>query len=229
MTKKHQEGNFCKAVCDMPRLRSKLHECKELQLSERTIRELELSTQEAIKIYFAKPTKHLRPSHVARKISAMANSLKKVAGIMEEVGEHGMMFLWAASNVNREVDSMDWKCHYAYLHRMARWAESAAITSKEHSASQEDHKGGRTPDENLNSLIVILMSRFHEVLSLRPTHTVAPETGLGTSIFDMYVKEAFECFAPDAVPESRCIDEAIVRALPSRDSKLFTPPPFPDE
>ena len=50
-----------------------------------------------------------------------------------------------------------------------------------------------------------------------------PVTGLGHSMFDLFVKEAIRLYAPKGTSlEPRQIDDAILRALPSRRSNFWT-------
>lgn len=89
--------------------------------------------------------------------------------------------------------------------------------------SAEDHKGGRTPDIQLRSLVTVLMSRYEFLLGIRATHVVDPATGLGHSTFDLFVKEAIRLYAPEGTHfEARRIDEVIRWALPSRSSNFWS-------
>jgi hypothetical protein len=91
------------------------------------------------------------------------------------------------------------------------------------SLSAEDHKGGRTPDVRLRSLVTILMDRYEFLLSVKASHVIDPATGLGHSMFDFFVKEAIRLHAPEGAHfEPRHIDDAICRALPSRSSHFWS-------
>jgi hypothetical protein len=48
------------------------------------------------------------------------------------------------------------------------------------SLSEQDHKGGRTPDVRLRSLVTILMNRYEFLLGVRAIHTV--DQGLGHAV-----------------------------------------------
>jgi hypothetical protein len=190
-----------------------------------TLTELEASVREAVSRYFM-GQKRLRPSAMARELRAMAKGLNRASNAAQRMGEQGMLHLYAASNANREPDNWDPSLHVDYLTRMARWAERAADTAIAEVKSTGDDRGGRTPDEKLRSLMVILLTRFQELLGIRPLHSVNVDTGLGDSIFDMFAKSAITEFAPGnaVIPDGRQIDDAIRWALPSRDSEMFTPP-----
>lgn len=212
----------------MERFRRRLQE-EGVKADSKVLEELEESAQRLVRLYLGKP-KRLRPSAAARELKAMAKGLKRAAVAAERLGEQGMIHLFAASHASGEPDEWDPRPHIDYLERMARWADRAAEIAVELSESAEDYKGGRTPDENLRGLVVLLMDRFQELLGTRPTHSVNPETGVGESLFDWFAKVAITEFAPPGVIiEPRRIDDAIVWALGSRDLEHFTPPPLPDE
>ena len=195
----------------------------------RTINELEQISAYIVPLYLGKEVQ-LRPSAAAREMKAFAKSLRRATTALERLGKQGMMHIHAASQSNRDFGDLDHRSHVEYMERMARSAERAAETASDISKSELDHKGGPQPDKNLRNLVVILMDRYQELLPIQPTHTVDPATGLGESLFDIFVKSAVGEFAPDGIHlEPRKIDDAITWALSSRDLEYFTPPRFLDE
>jgi hypothetical protein len=67
--------------------------------------------------------------------------------------------------------------------------------------------------------VTILMNRFETLLGIKAAHTIDPDSGLGHSVFDLFVKEAIRLYAPEGIHfEPRRIDDAIRWALPSRRS-----------
>lgn len=209
----------------MQSFRKRLNSKAAPDIREATLNELEVTARHLVGLYLGKP-KSLRPSAVARELKSLAKSLGRAAMAAERLGEQGMLHLLIASNANRDPEDLDPRKHIDYLVRIARWAERAAETAVEISRSEGDNKGGRRADERLRGLVVLLMDRFQELLALRPTHKVSPDTGLGESLFDIFVKSAISEFAPPGVNfKPRKIDDAICWALASRDLGLFTPPP----
>lgn len=171
-----------------------------------------------------------RPSAIARELKAMSKGLERSAKATERLGHAGMLRIFAASNAQQIPEDCDPIPHVEYLCRMAHWASNAAETAALDSKSQRDDRGGRSADANLRDLVTQLMIQYQALLDVRPTHTVNPETGLGESLFDLFVKEAIGEYAPDHVYfEDRTIDDAIRWALPVRDLDYFLPPPFPDQ
>ena len=103
----------------------------------------------------------------------------------------------------------------------ARWSTKAAETAKQMSRSAMDHRGGRTPNRNLRSLVTILLDRFEGLLAIKATHVIDTNTGLGHSKFDLFVKEAIRFHAPPGSHfEPRLVDEAIRWAMSGRRSSL---------
>jgi len=61
----------------------------------------------------------------------------------------------------------------------------------------------------------MLMDRYEFLLSIKATQRLDPDTGLGESTFDRFVKEALRHYAPEGVCfEGSRIDDAIRWALP---------------
>jgi hypothetical protein len=129
----------------------------------------------------------------------MAKGLNRAVEAVEILGEQGMVHLLAASHSNTENDDYDPRPHIEYLDRMARWADRAALTASGLSRSARDNKGGRSPDQEVKSLIVQLATLFERRLCIVPTHTNDPDTGHGKSLFDCFVKDAIKTFAPNGV------------------------------
>jgi hypothetical protein len=202
---------------------------KHSTFSPRALEELEESAKFVVRLYLGKP-KRLRPSAVARELKAMAKGLKRAAEAAERLGEQGMTHLFAASQADAENENLDPRPHIEYFSRMARWARRAAETSAELSKSADDDRRGRPADQNLRSLVVLLMDRFQQLLCIRPTHSINGATAVGESVFDCFVKDAIAKFAPsDVFIEPGHIDNVILWALPSRDFEPITPPFLPDE
>jgi hypothetical protein len=195
-----------------------------LSVSDRAKEELEWSARDAITTFLSRPAR-IRPSFAARELKSLAKALKRASTAVERLGEQGMTFVWMSSGAQSGADEGDFRPHLEYLQRMARWAERAASMSAEFSQSTGDDKGGRSADENLRSLVVVLMHLFQEILGVRPTHTINPHTGLGDGVFDCFVKEGLIQFAPPGQAfEPHQVDSAIQRALESRDFEPFLPP-----
>jgi hypothetical protein len=190
--------------------------------SDRAKEELEWSARDAITTFLSRPAR-IRPSTASRKLKSLANCLKRASTAVERLGDEGMAYV--SSGAQRGADDGDFRPHLEYLQRMARWAERAATMAAGFSQSIGDDKGGRSAGENLRSLVVVLTYLFQEILAVRPTHTVDPQTGLGVSVFDRFVKEALVQFAPPGQTfEPRHVDSAIQRALDVRDFESFVPP-----
>jgi hypothetical protein len=136
-----------------------------------------------------------------------------------------MALILIASGANREADRADMKPHVVYLEQMGVWAEQAVGIAEGLSTSAGSHKGGRSSDDRLTGLVLGLMVRYREILGIRPTHTINPETGLSTSDLSMFIKEALRLHAPAGMHfEARRLDEIIRKHLVIRDHRLFEPP-----
>jgi hypothetical protein len=221
------EHSYVRSI-PMPAFRALLKErgysCDQLALAELE-RSAKFLVEYQLNLTRAKP---LRPSHLARELKALTKSLTRAERAMARMGQQGMLHLFAASHANRDADILDALPHLEYISRMARWADRAATTAAEISRSSRDDEGGRQGDDALRRLVVLLMKRYQELLSIRPEHTVNPQTGLGESFFDIFIKMAIQTFAPQGVTvEPRKIDDATRWALASRDDEFFLPPKLP--
>jgi hypothetical protein len=112
---------------------------------------------------------------------------------------------------------------------MATWTRQAAHTARAQSASTKDHLGGDTPDYYLRDLVTHLVMAYQQILGIRPSHTINPETGLVERGAAAFVKEALKQYVPEQVFKERHIDELVRLALPVRDQSYFEPPAMPDE
>lgn len=176
--------------------------------------ELEASAENLVRLYLdpSKP-KRLRPSHVARELRAMAKGLGRASVAAERLGEQGMVHLLAASNSSGELDA-DHRPHIEYLARIARWALRAAVTAGDLSKSSLDNEGGRSTDQEMTSLIGQLAALYEQRLSVVPKHTTNPATGLGSSLFDYFAKDAIATFAPHGVSvEPAKVDEIVLQTV----------------
>lgn len=169
--------------------------------------------------------KPLRPSETAKQMLALAKHLRGAAKAADQLGDKAIALIVAASNANRDGTDIEIEPHIHYLEQMAIWAEMAASESIEFSSALRDDKGGRTPDARLRYVITILMNRFQDLLAFVPTHTIDPQTNIGVSIFDLFVKEALRCCAPAGLSfEPGLVDETIRGILTSRSYEPFAPP-----
>ena len=194
---------------------------------ERAIKELERDAQRLVLQYLTK-SNPLRPSAMARELKALNKQLARAAKAVERLGEDGMLRLFAASNANRSAENLDPRPHIDYFTRIALYARRAAETEQAESISAKDHEGGQSGDENLRSLVLLLMQRYQEILSIRPTHTIDPDTSYGVSDFNIFVGEALDIYNPTSTTFGLSrIKDAISLALDSRDFEEFTPPPLP--
>jgi hypothetical protein len=167
----------------------------------------------------------LRRAAVAKKLATLSRNLERAAKAAAELGEQGMTQVLLASQANSPPETAEPIKIIANLRDWALWSTRAAETAQLMSLSDQDHKGGRTPDVRLRSLVVILMDRYEFLLGVRATHTVDPDGGLGHSTFDLFVKEAIRLYAPEGAHfEPRLIDDAIDRALESRASNFWGEP-----
>jgi hypothetical protein len=143
----------------------------------------------------------------------MAKGLDRASVAAERLGEQGMVHLLAASNSYGELDE-DHRPHIEYLVRLARWARRASVTAGELSKSALDHEGGRSTDQEITSLIGQLAALFEQRLSVDLTHTTNPATGLGSSLFDYFAKDAIATFTPNGVSvEPAKIDEIVLQTV----------------
>jgi hypothetical protein len=188
---------------------------QELAPPGRSLRELSDAAERLVRVYLGK-SKPLRPSRVAKKLVTLSNNLRRAANVALELGEQGMSHVVLASNCNNP-DAADPTAIIAHLQQWELWSTRAAETAKLMSLSAEDNTGGRTPDFRLRGLVNILLDRYEFLLGVEATHTMDTDTGLGHSVFDLFVKEAIRLHAPEGVNlEPHVIDDAISRALDGR-------------
>jgi hypothetical protein len=174
-----------------------------------------------VRLYLGK-SQPLRRAAVAEKLRTLANNLGRAAKAATELGEQGMSQVILASGCSNPVDSDEHVRIIANLQDWALWSTRAAETAKLMNLSAEDYKGGRTPDVRLRSLVTLLMDRYEFLLGVTASHVVNPDTGLGHSTFDLFVKEAIRLYAPeDTNFNPHRIDDAISLALPSRRSNFW--------
>jgi len=165
----------------------------------------------------------LRRAAVAKKLVTLSKNLGRAAKAATDLGEEGMCHVLLASGSNIPVETAEPLRIIANLQDLAQWSTRAAETAKLMNLSAEDHKGGRTPDVRLRSLVTLVMARYEFLLGIRASHVVDPATGLGHSTFDLFVKEAIRLYAPKGMHfEPRLIDEVIRWALPSRSSDFWS-------
>jgi hypothetical protein len=139
----------------------------------------------------------LRRAAVAKKLGTLSRNLQRAATAASELGEQGMTQVLLASQANIPPETAEPNEIIANLQDLATWSTRAAKTAQLMSLSEQDHKGGRTPDVRLRSLVTILMNRYEFLLGVRAIHTVDPAEGLGHSTFDLFVKEAIRLHAPE--------------------------------
>jgi hypothetical protein len=156
----------------------------------------------------------LRRSLVAKKLATLSNNLARAAKAAAELGEEGLSQVLLASETNRPVELSETLGLLAYLQDLAMWSDRAADTAKLMSDSAKDNKGGPTPEVRLRRLVTILADRYHSLLGIKPSHTVNPESGLGHSTFDLFIKETLRTFAPKGlIFEPSGVDTAISWAI----------------
>ena len=157
--------------------------------------ELAYLAERLVRLYLEK-RQPLRRAAVAKKLATLSKNLQRAAKAASELGEDGISHVLLASGSHGGVETADPLGVIGNLQDWARWSTKAADTAKLMSLSAEDHKGGRTPDVRLRSLVTILMDRFEFLLGIKATHVVDPDTGLGHSTFDLFVKEAIRALCP---------------------------------
>jgi hypothetical protein len=135
----------------------------------------------------------------------------------------------AVSGAEHEPEPSDMLRHVAYLKRMAAWCHQAAQSAQDASKSELDKHGGQAPNYHLRNLVTLLVVAYQEILGIRPTHTIDPDSGLVERGVAAFVKEALKRHAPQQVFNERSIDELVRWALPVRDTEYFEPPASPNE
>jgi hypothetical protein len=171
---------------------------------------------------YLEQAKPLRPSAVPKLLKPLSNNLARAAKSASELGAQGMSQVVLASGCSNPLETSEHNRIIADLQDWARWSTRAAETAKLMNLSTEDHRGGRTPNVQLRSLVMSVMVRYEFLLGIKARHVVDPATGLGHSTFDLFVKRAIELYAPAGLNlEPRHIDDAIRRALPSRASHFW--------
>jgi hypothetical protein len=150
---------------------------------------------------------------MAKKLRSLSRNLARAAKVATELGEQGMLQVLVASGANNPLEAAERTSLIANLQELALWSTRAAETAKQTNLSAEDHRGGRTPDVLLRSLVIMLMARYEFLLSVKATHTVDPATGLGHSTFDLFVKEAIRLYAPEKMNSSHALSTMRFGAL----------------
>jgi hypothetical protein len=192
---------------------------QELAPPRRSQQELSDVAERLVRQHLGQP-QPLRRAAVAKKLATLSRNLGRAAKAAIELGEHSVCYVLLASGGNN-LEAADPTRIIADLQDWALWSSRAAETAQLNSLSAEDHKGGRTPDVRLRSLVTLLMYRYEFLLGVKASHAVDPDSGLGHSTFDIFVKKAIQLHAPeDTQLEPRRIDDAIRWALPSRSSSL---------
>jgi hypothetical protein len=193
---------------------------QELAPSRRSLEEMSDVAERLVRLYLGQ-CQPLRPAAVAKKLRTLSNNLDRAAKAAIELGEQGMSQVLLASGCN---NPLEWDEHIriiANLQNWALWSTRAAETAKLMNLSAGDHKGGHTPDVRLRSLVTLLMNQYEFLLGVKASHVVDPDTGLGHSTFDLFVKKAIGLYAPeDTNFKPHRIDDAIRFALPSRSSSF---------
>lgn len=188
--------------------------------------ELVEEAKRILALYQERPKK-LRPSAVARELNSLATHFNKAAKAAETLGNQGMLMIVSVSEANLDSDELDMRRHILYLQRMAAWSRKAAEVADQHSRSARDHKGGSTPDRNLRELVTLLLMAYQEILGIRPSHTIDPDSGLVERGASAFIKQALALYWPDHTFEPRLIDETVRRSLLVRELEFFDPPPLP--
>lgn len=194
--------------------------------SDEALIELVEDAKRIIKLYLERPEK-LRPSAVAGELNKLAKGFEKAAKAAEKLGNQGMLLIVAASEINLEAGDLDMRRHILYLQRMASWSRKAAEVADQQSQSARSHKGGNTPDQNLRELVLLLLIAYQEILSLKPSHTIDPDTGLVERGASAFIKQALAVHWPEHTFKPRLIDETVRRSLIVRELEYFDPPPLP--
>jgi len=179
-----------------------------------------------IQLYLARPAK-IRPSAMARELNSLAMHFEKAANAAERLGNQGMILIGVMSGANLEAGELDMRRHILYLQRMAFWSHKAAEVADQQSRSARDHKGGTTPDQNLRELVTLLLIAYQEILGIKASHTIDPETGLVERGASAFIKQALALYWPDHTFKHRLIDEIVRRSLMVRELEFFDPPPLP--
>lgn len=194
--------------------------------SDEALTELVEDANRIIKLYLQRPEK-LRPSMVARELTSLATNLRKAAKAAERLGNQGMLLIATMSEANLDADDLDMRRHIMYLQRMAAWSRKAVEVADQQSQSARDHKGGSTPDQNLRELVILLLIAYQEILGIKPSHTINPDTGLVERGASAFIKQALAVYWPEHTFKHRLIDETVRRSLAVRELEYFDPPPLP--
>jgi hypothetical protein len=193
--------------------------------SSEALTELIEDTRRIITLYLERPEK-LRPSIVANELNKLAKSLEKAAKAAEKLGRQGLLLIVAASETNLDASDLDMRRHILYLQRMAIWSRKAAEVADQQSQSARSHKGGSTPDQNLRELVTLLLIAYQEILGIKPSHTIDPDTGLVERGASAFIKQALGLYWPEHTFKHRLIDETVRRSLLVRELEYFDPPPL---
>jgi len=191
--------------------------------SGEALSELVEDTKRIITLYLKRPNK-LRPSAVARELESLATHLEKAAKAAGKLGDPGLRLVVAMSEANPDAGDLEMRRHILYLQRMASWSRKAAEVAAHQSRSARDHKGGDTPDQNLRELVVLLLIAYQEILGIKPSHTIDPDTGLVERGASAFIKQALAVYWPDHTFKHRLVDETVRRSLILRELEYFDPP-----
>jgi hypothetical protein len=193
-------------------------------ISPADIRELARRAEHVITTIYSQH-KPLRPSAAARKLHALANSLTRAASAMSELGPSGFELILVSIPGSTEPHPNTFSENLDYLERLAKGATHAAEFKSDEAKGLGDNLGGRPADTRLTAVVILLMDAYRGQLKVIPTHTVDPDTGIGSSQFDKFLQLCLLRFLPIGLRiEDRKLDEIVKKTLDTRDDDYFSPP-----
>jgi hypothetical protein len=193
--------------------------------SREVLEQLAAEAERIIPLYLRRPAK-LRPSALERELVSLASHLAKAAKAAERLGNQGLLLIASASSTSRDLEPEAMRKHVLYLQRMAIWSRKAAEVAVQQSQSAGSHKGGSTPDQNLRELVTLLLIAYQEILGIKPSHTINPDTGLVERGASAFIKQALGLYWPEHTFKHRLIDDTVRCSLIVRDLEYFDPPPL---
>ena len=129
-------------------------------------KELAYTAKQLVQLHLEK-RQPLRRAAVAKKLATLSRNLRRATKAASELGEDGISQVLLATGSHGGLETADPLCVIGNLQDLARWSTKAAETARLMSLSDQDHKGGRTPDVRLRSLVTILMDRFEFLLGIK--------------------------------------------------------------
>ncbi|WP_186421357.1 hypothetical protein [Bosea sp. CS1GBMeth4] len=187
------------------------------------IEEFALAVEDLCSFYWLEKGKRRRPAATARHLRALAKYLSKAREHISALDRHGLLIISSSLNTADGGDLAEAADLAAQILYFSRAAQNAAAVAEHETKQIGDSRGGKTADSALRDLVLRIAIKYEKMISIKITHTVDPNTGIGSSIFNFTVYKAFDIFSP--TPQDipyRAIDEAVrsaVSALNGRHSR----------